>query len=50
MIDEQGAVLTKRAYPFIADVKDGRAFFLPFRQQSVRRGSQSLRLFGHLWK
>ncbi|WP_127540046.1 WG repeat-containing protein [Paenibacillus illinoisensis] len=27
MIDEQGHVLTKRAYPFIANMKDGRALF-----------------------
>ncbi|MCM3172232.1 WG repeat-containing protein [Paenibacillus sp. MER 99-2] len=27
MIDEQGHVLTRRAYPFIADLSDGRALF-----------------------
>ena len=27
MIDEQGRVLTKRAYPFIANMSDGRALF-----------------------
>lgn len=45
MIDEQGAVLTKRAYPFIADVKDGRALF--YLSDSSQAGGEVSR-YGYL--
>ncbi|PZT54978.1 WG repeat-containing protein [Paenibacillus silvae] len=45
MINEHGAVLTPRAYPFIADVQDGRAVFYDTGTDQTAAGSI---LYGYL--
>ncbi|MCP1133614.1 WG repeat-containing protein [Paenibacillus polysaccharolyticus] len=45
MINEQGTVLTKRAYPFIADLHEGRAMFY---NENPNQTNGSSSLYGYL--
>ncbi|MGO4530124.1 WG repeat-containing protein [Paenibacillus sp. 2TAF8] len=45
MINEQGTVLTKRAYPFIADMHEGRAMFY---DNNINEANGSSSLYGYL--
>lgn len=45
MINEQGTVLTKRAYPFIADMHEGRAMFY---NENPNQTNGSSSLYGYL--